>query len=116
MKKAILIPLFLTLLMCVAAVAQESPKPGDSATQAAHRKATTVSGRVSDDGKAFVSDQDEVWEVSNAKVLLGREGQQVVVKCQLYPDKNEMRVLSVSGTQAAVVKYVANRGDSAFRR
>jgi hypothetical protein len=115
MKKAILLPLFLTLLMCVAAVAQETPKPGDSARQAAPRKAVTLSGRVSEDAKAFVSDQDDVWEVSNAKVLIGHQGQQVVVKCQLYPDKNEMRVLSVSGAQGEV-KYAAYRGDSAFRR
>jgi hypothetical protein len=115
MKKAMLIALFVTLSMCVAASAQEAAKPGDPAAQATHRKAATLSGRVSDDGKAFVSDEDDVWEVSNTKVLTGHEGQRVVIKCQLYPDKNEMRVLSVSSAQGAV-KYVANRGDSAFRR
>jgi hypothetical protein len=115
MKKAILIPLFLTLVMCVAAVAQETRKSGDATGPAASRKAVTLSGRVSEDATAFVSDQDDVWEVSNAKVLIGHQGQQVVVKCQLYPDKNEMRVLSVSTAQGEV-KYVVNRGDSAFRR
>jgi hypothetical protein len=115
MKKAILIPLFLTLVMCVAAVAQETRKSGDSTGPAASRKAVTLSGRVSEDATAFVSDQDDVWEVSNAKVLIGHQGQQVIVKCQLYPDKNEMRVLSVSTAQGEV-KYVVNRGDSAFRR
>jgi hypothetical protein len=115
MKKAILIHPFLSLVICAAAVAQETPKPGGSAGQAATRKAVTLSGRVSEDAKAFVSDQDDVWEVSNAKVLIGHQGQQVVVKCQLNPDKNEMRVLSVSSAQREV-KYVANRGDAAFRR
>jgi hypothetical protein len=115
MKKAILVPLFLTLSMCFAAVAQDARKPGDSIAQPAHRKAVTLSGRISEDGKAFVSEQDEVWEVSNAKVLTGHEGQQVVVKCQLYPDKNEMRVLLVSSAHGEV-KYVVSHGDSAFRR
>ena len=115
MKKAVLTSLFLTLSIGVAAAAQNTTKLGDSATQAAHPKAVTISGRISEDGKAFVSEQDDVWEVSNAKTLAGREGQQVVVKCQLYPDKNEMRVLAVVRA-AGEVKYAANRGDSAFRR
>jgi hypothetical protein len=115
MKKAILIPLFLTLSTCVTAMAQDTAKSSDSATQSVHRKAVTLLGRISEDGKAFVSQQDEVWEVSNAKVLTGHEGQQVVVKCQLFPDKNEIRVLLLSVAQAEV-KYVVSHGDSAFRR
>ncbi len=108
MKKAIFVSCFLTLSMCIAAVAQDARKPGDSITQLAHGKAVTLSGRVSEDAKAFVSEQDEVWEVSNAKVLTGHEGQLVVVKCQLYPDKNEMRVLLVSSAHGEV-KYVVRR-------
>jgi hypothetical protein len=115
MKKAIFLSFFLTLSMCVAAIAQDARKPGDSITPPTHRKAVTLSGRISEDGKAFVSEQDEVWEVSNAKVLTGHEGQQVIVKCQLYPDKNEMRVLLVSSAHGEV-KYVVSHGDSAFRR
>jgi hypothetical protein len=120
MKKAMFVPLFLALLLPCAAMAQDQAKSDtgkqeNSKTRAASTKAVTLSGLVSDDGKALVSDKDDVWEVSNPNALAGHEGRQVTVKCQMYPDKNEIRVLSLRVSQSEV-KYAAKLGDSAFRR
>jgi hypothetical protein len=120
MKKAMFVPLFLALLVSGVAMAQDKAKSDDVTrdhlkTRAVSTKAVTLSGQVSDDGKALVSDKDDVWEVSNPNVLAGHEGRQVTVKCQVYPDKNEIRVLSLRVAQGEV-KYAAKLGDSAFRR
>lgn len=120
MKKANLILLAFAVFVSASAMAQDQAKPEDAKpastrTQGTGRKALTMSGRVSEDGKAIVSDDDDIWDVSNSKVLTGHEGQQVTVKCQVSVDKNEIRVLSLKTAQGEV-KYVANRGDSAFRR
>jgi hypothetical protein len=112
MKKAMSLPLLLALCMSASAMAQEQ---GGAKGQEPHRKAVTILGQVSDDGKALVSSEDDVWEVSNPRVLHGREGQQVIIKCQVYPDRNEIRVLSVKMAEGEV-KYVSSKGDSAFRR
>ena len=55
-----------------------------------------ISGKVSDDGKTFVSDKDnKSWTVSNPDALKGHEGHQVTVSANVYADKNEINVVSV---------------------
>jgi hypothetical protein len=120
MKKMMFVPLFLALLLSRAAMAQDHAKSDtgkqeNSKTRAASMKAVTLTGLVSDDGKALVSEKDDVWEVSNPNALVGHEGRQVTVKCQMYSEKNEIRVLSLRVSQGEV-KYAARLGDSAFRR
>ena len=121
MKKANLVLLACAVLVPASALAQQNTKPqdvnqpGTRIQQGLLKKEVTMSGRVSDDGKAIVNHDDDVWDVSNPKVLTGHEGQEVTVKCQIDLDKNEIRVLSVKTAQGEV-KYVAYRGDSAFRR
>jgi hypothetical protein len=119
MKKWLLIPLAVAVFMPVAAAAQ-SPAADSGAqvdpsqTRKAPHKAVTISGRISVDGKFLVSDKDEIWTIANPNVLVGHEGQQVLVKCQLHPDKNEIHVFFLKqGLEEA--KYVS-RGDAAFRR
>ena len=60
------------------------------------KKAMTVSGKVSADGKMFVSDKDnKTWTVSNPEALKGHEGHHVSVKAHIDAAKNEIQVSSV---------------------
>jgi hypothetical protein len=67
-----------------------------STTEKASTKAVTLSGKVSDDGKSFVSDKDnKSWTVSNPEALKGHEGHEVKVKAHEDASKNEIHVVSV---------------------
>jgi hypothetical protein len=67
-----------------------------SATEQTSTKAVTLSGKVSDDGKSFVSDKDnKSWTVSNPDALKGHEGHEVKVKAHEDAAKNEIHVVSV---------------------
>ena len=108
--KKILFPLALLFLSSATALAQNHANSVSSP-----KKAVTISGQLSTDGKTLVGDNDDIWAVSNPAVLIGREGQQITVKCQLSPDKSSIHVffVKVGVTEA---KYVAKNNDSAFRR
>jgi len=97
------------LTISAIAVAQESPTSQEKSSS----KAVTISGTVSNDGKTLVSEQDDAWTVSNADVLKGQEGRQVTVKCRPDTAKHSIHVFFV---KPAETRYIANRGDSAFRR
>ena len=102
------------LLLSGAAVAQGKSEsreftPGTSA------KALMVSGRVSNDGKTFLTDVDSDWTVSNPEILKGHEGNQITVKCYVDTERNTIHVLSVKRT-ASEANYATNHSDSAFRR
>jgi hypothetical protein len=110
-------------VLCVSAAAQQNSRSGavrlqtEGSTVAnsettAH-KAVALSGRVSDDGKFLVSEDQDRWSVSNPSVLAKHTGRLVTVKCQLASDQNSIHVLAV---KPAETKYVAIHGDSAFRR
>jgi len=120
MKKWILVLLAVVLLIPAGALGQHSSKaaeatpPGASSSKVVP-KAVTISGQISLDGKTLVSEANDIWMVSNANVLTGHEGQQVLVKCQVRPDKNEIHVFSVK-VAPLEVKSALNRSDSAFRR
>ena len=59
-------------------------------------KTVSVSGKVSDDGKTFVSDKDNKnWTISNPDTVKGHEGHHVTVKAQLDSAKNEIHVTSL---------------------
>jgi hypothetical protein len=83
--------------------------------KSAKLKASTISGKVSPDGKSLIGKNGEPWSVANPATLTGHEGQQVKVKCQLSSADHNIRVLSVK-TVATQTKYAVNLGDAAFRR
>jgi len=90
-----------------------SLKAGNPRSAASAAKTLTVVGRVADDGKAFLTDIDTEWAVSNADALKGYEGRLATVKCYVDPESNRLRVVSV---RTAEDKYASRQGDSAFRR
>ena len=93
-------------MMSLMAIAQETTKQDtikqDSMTSSPTSNSTlstnpmSISGKVSDDGKTFVSDKDsKSWTVSNPDALKGHEGHQVTLSANVNGDKNELQVLSV---------------------
>ena len=72
-------------------------------------------GLLSSDRKTLVSEENDVWSVSNPEALAGLEGKQVLVKCQLFAEKSVIHVFAAK-VAAAVLKNASNKGDSAFRR
>ena len=104
MKKLIFVGI--ALMMSLMAIAQETTKQDtvkqDSMTSSPTSTSTlstnpmSISGKVSDDGKTFVRDNDsKSWTVSNPEALKGHEGHQVTVSANVNADKNEVQVLSV---------------------
>ena len=91
MKKVMILGFALALLMSAAAVAQDTMKQDSS------MKATTsVSGKISDDGKSFVSDKDgKTWTISNPDAVKGHEGHHVTLKAQADADKGTVKVQSL---------------------
>jgi hypothetical protein len=110
MKKLVLSFLVVPLLLPATAFGQSNGHGKSTAP-----KASTISGTVSQDGKSLIGKNGEPWSVANPATLVGHEGQQVKVKCQLSSGSHDIRVLSVK-TVATQTKYAVNLGDAAFRR
>jgi hypothetical protein len=91
MKKLLNILFALSLLMSIIAVAQDTMKKDTMST-----KAVSVVGKVSDDGKTFVSDKDsKSWTIVNPEAVKGHEGHHVTLKAHVNADKNEVHVVSL---------------------
>ena len=96
MRTSILATLASVLMISSAAFAQDKPlatQPDHAATFSP--KPLNVSGKVSADGKTFLTDIDSEWMVSNADALKGHEGRLVRVKCYVDTEKNSMKILAV---------------------
>jgi len=111
MKKLGVTSIAVVLLFSAVAVAQEGSK-----TQTTARKTVSVSGKMSDDGRVLLRDAgSQIWTVSNPEALEGYAGREVVIRCQLVPERNELRVVSVKPIKGEAA-YATKWGDSAFRR
>ena len=94
MKKLIAICFALALLTVAMASAQDTMKNDSMKTDSS--KAIQVTGRISDDGKMFVSDKDsKSWTIKNPDAIKGHEGHHVTLTAHVYPDKNEVHVMSL---------------------
>jgi hypothetical protein len=110
MKKWGVSSIALVLLLSAVAVGQEAKTP------AASPKTISIAGKMSDDGRWLLRDADsEVWTVSNPEALQVYAGREVVIRCQLVPDRKELRVVSVKPVKGEAA-YATKWGDSAFRR
>jgi hypothetical protein len=95
MKRWIAILSALTLLTSLSLVAQDTMKQ-DSMKSDSSTKASHITGKISDDGKAFVSDKDgKSWTISNPESVKGHEGHHVTLKAHVSADKNEVDVVSL---------------------
>ncbi len=119
MKQSLSGMLAFVLVLLGVVTAQDKAKlgvgPDNRQASVPSHKTLTISGKVSDDGKTFITDIDSEWTVNNAEALKGHEGGRATVKCYIDPDRDTLHVLSVKSEQVEL-KYAAKRGDSAFRR
>ena len=118
MKTSILVMLVISLTPW--ALAQDQPatnsnEPATHAGMAMSSKPLVVSGTVSLDGKALLTDIDSEWEVSNPQVLKGHEGRRVTVRCYVDSEKTRIQILRVK-KEDSELKYAVRHDDSAFRR
>jgi hypothetical protein len=97
MKKLIAICFALALLTFGVASAQDNMKNDNMNMKTdASKKAVPVTGKVSDDGKTFVSDKDsKSWTIINPDAVKGHEGHHVTLTAHVDADKNEVHVVSL---------------------
>jgi membrane protein implicated in regulation of membrane protease activity len=106
MKKLLVLAFALLLSAFVLAAAQDATKQDQSmkgeqtSTAKTATKTTSVSGKVSDDGKTLTDNTGKSWTVSNPEALKGHEGHEVEVKGHVDAAKNEIHVTSVKMKKA----------------
>jgi hypothetical protein len=95
MKKFLTILFALGLLTSLGLMAQDTPQP-DQTKSDASMKAAHITGKISDDGKSFVSDKDgKSWTINNPDAVKGHEGHHVSLKAHVSADKNSVDVVSL---------------------
>jgi hypothetical protein len=98
MKKLMTIVFALSLLTALSLVAQDTAQqdPTKSPTTTTSAKSANIMGKISDDGKSFVSDKDgKSWTISNPDAVKGHEGHHVTLKAKVSADTNEVEVVSL---------------------
>jgi hypothetical protein len=95
MKKKVLALCFsLAILTAGIAIAQDTMK--SDSTSSASKKTTQITGKISDDGKTFVSDTgSKSWTIVNPDAVKGHEGHHVTLTAHVYADKDEVHVMSL---------------------
>jgi hypothetical protein len=105
MKKTLLALALGALLIPAAALAQDDTKPSPDQMKSGATKAVSVVGKISDDGKAFVSDKDgKSWAIDNPDAVKGHEGHHVVLKAQVDPSSGNVHVMSLKMAKDAGAK------------
>jgi hypothetical protein len=105
MKRASTVFFALVLLVSLTALAQDSMQQGGSSP-----KPMSITGKISDDGKTFTNDKDgKSWTIVNPDAVKGHEGHHVVLKAHVYPDKNEVHVISLKMAGDSM-----NKGSSSY--
>ncbi len=103
MKRVMLFVFAFAMLLPLLAIAQDT-KPDTQQPTATTTdntmKEVTLSGKVGDDGKTFVSKDSKNWTISNPEALKGYEGQEVNLKAQVDEAKNAIQVVSVEKAKA----------------
>jgi hypothetical protein len=95
MRKLMTILFAASLLTSLSLVAQDTMKQ-DNMKADTSAKAMSVTGKISDDGKTFVSDKDgKSWTISNPEAVKGHEGHHVTLKAKVSADTNEVNVVSL---------------------
>jgi hypothetical protein len=99
MKKLMAIVFALSLLTALNLVAQDTAQQPDamkSPTTTTSAKSANIMGKISDDGKSFVSDKDgKSWTISNPDAVKGHEGHHVVLKAKVDADASQVEVVSL---------------------
>jgi hypothetical protein len=95
MKKLMTIVFAFGLLMSLTLAAQDTTAQDPTKAQTS-TKASSIVGKISDDGKTFVSDKDgKSFTISNPDAVKGHEGHHVTLKANVSAEKNEVEVVSL---------------------
>lgn len=95
MKKLLTIVFALSLLTSMSLLAQDTMQK-DTMKSDTSAKATHVTGKISADGKTFVSDKDgKSWTINNPDAVKGHEGHHVTLKAHVSADATSVDVLSL---------------------
>lgn len=95
MKKILTIVFALGLLGAMSLAAQDTMKQ-DTMKSDTSAKAAHITGKISDDGKTFVSDKDgKSWAINNPDAVKGHEGHHVTLKAHVSADATSVDVLSL---------------------
>ncbi len=97
MKKLMTICLALALaLLTFGVAAAANNMQNDSMKADASKNAIDIKGKISADGKMFISDKDgQSWTIINPEAVKGHEGHHVILNAHVYPDKMEVHVMSL---------------------
>jgi hypothetical protein len=94
--KTLLITLCLAIALLTFGVASAQDTMNHDNMKADASKAVDVKGKISDDGKMFVSDKDsKSWTIVNPDAVKGHEGHHVILTAHVDADKNEVHVTSL---------------------
>jgi len=101
MKKLFVCLLAVTVVFSIAALAQagQDASQAGKSDQASAAPLKNIDGTIKFDGDkaSFVSDADQKsWEIVNPEAVKGHDGHHVQVSAHVYPDKNQIHVMSVS--------------------
>jgi hypothetical protein len=95
MKKLMAICFAMLILTFGIASAQDTMK-SDTMKADTSKKAVNVTGKISEDGKKFVSDSDsKSWTIVNPEAVKGHEGHHVTLTAHANADKSEVHVVSL---------------------
>lgn len=95
MKKIMIILFALGLLASMSLAAQDTMKQ-DNMKASTTTKAASLTGKISEDGKTFVSDKDgKSWTINNPDAVKGHEGHHVTLKAHVSHDNDSVEVVSL---------------------
>lgn len=109
MKRISLLTTLIVFALCLSLTAQTA-----SSDNSARTKKISISGKISDDGRAVIA-EGKTWIISNAEKLQSHLGEHVTVKGFLDPVTNRVEILSIK-IMRDEASASARLGDSAFRR
>jgi hypothetical protein len=94
--KTVLLAFLLSIVLSIAAFAQDSANPSSQNHRAEGVRLTSILGTVRADGEklTFVTDR-RAWNVDNPETLEGHEGHFIRVKAHVYSDKGWIHITEV---------------------
>lgn len=96
MKKLMTFCFAVLVLTFTVASAQDTMKNDNGMKSDMPKKTMDVKGKISEDGKMFVADNDgKSWTIVNPDAIKGHEGHHVILTAHVYPDKMEVHVMSL---------------------
>ncbi len=98
MKKLMAVVFAFSLLITLSLAAQDTTKQDNTMKSDASTstKSASLTGKISDDGKSFVSDKDgKSLTINNPDAVKGHEGHHVTLKAHVSSDKTSVDVVSL---------------------